>query len=252
MGLTHGGRVLVDHVRRVIDVVDEAMSAVAETKEGHSGRVAIGVFNMGISILASPLVASLRAGAPELRIEVQQATSSAALRLLRQGEIDIAITCSYDFLRVETGGGLVGETLLSERLVLLAPKQLHLPIRRDGLRALATCQWVTGPRNSGLGTVLVRAGEVAGFVPQVKHRVIGAQNICDLAATETAATIVPRFAVSERLEHLIVPEVDLGTRAINVVTRTARRGDPNIALILRTLRMISAKASDTERLGVAS
>jgi DNA-binding transcriptional LysR family regulator len=254
LGLTRSGQVLVEHVRRVLNAVDEAMSAVAATRDRTAGQVAIATFTPGIPTLAAPLMQQLGATEPDLRIEVQQATSTAALRLLRQGEIDVAITCRYDFLGDESVGGLSSEPLLFEPLVLLAPKQSHLRISKGGLAALADGQWVTGPQNSGLGAAVLRASESAGFTPQVKHRLIGAQNICDLAATELASAIVPRLSVPQRLQHLIVPGLELGGRTISAVVRAGRQRDPNIALVMRTLRSIAAEAlpaADDKVLNVA-
>ncbi|CDO30196.1 LysR family transcriptional regulator [Mycolicibacterium porcinum] len=255
LGLTRSGQVLAEHVRRVLVAVDEAMSAVAETRDRVSGQVAIATFNMGIPTLAVPLMQRLTTEEPNLRVQVQQDTSAAALRLLRQGEIDVAITCQYDFLGAESTGGLTTVPLLFEPLVLLAPTQSHLRIRKQGLSALADGFWVTGPQNSGLGIAAVHACESAGFTPQVKHRLIGAQNICELAATEIASAIVPRLSVPANLESLIVGGIELGGRAISAVVRAGRQRDPNIALILRTLRSIADQAlpdQPSESLGVAS
>lgn len=253
LGLTRSGQVLVDHVRVVLTAVDEAMSAVAATRDHLAGQIAVASFNMGIPMLAAPLMRQLSVAEPDLRLEMQQQTSSGALRLLRQGEIDIAITCRYDFVGDETPGGLAGEQLLFEPLVLLAPPQEHLRIRKNGLSALASSQWVTGPQNSGLASALVRACESSGFTPQVKHRLIGAQNICDLAATEIASAVVPRLSVPQRLEHFIVPDLVVGGRAISAVVRAGRQRDPNIALVLRTLREIATDALPAENeLSVAS
>lgn len=255
LGLTRSGQVLAEHVRRVLVAVNEAMSAVAETTDRVSGQVAIATFNMGIPTLAVPLMQRLSTDAPELRVQVQQETSSASIRLLRQGEIDIAITCHYDFIGQDSPGGLNTVPLLFEPLVLLAPTHSHLRIRKQGLAALADGPWVTGPQNSGLGAAVMRAGESAGFTPQVKHRLIGAQNICDLAATEVASAIVPRLSVPAALEGLIVGGLDLGGRTISAVVRAGRQRDPNIALILRTLRAIADQAlpeAPSEPLGVAS
>ncbi|MDV3124980.1 LysR family transcriptional regulator [Mycobacterium sp. 21AC1] len=255
LGLTRSGQVLAEHVRRVLVAVDEAMSAVAETRDRVAGQVAVATFNMGLPTLAAPMMRRLNADAPELRVQVQQETTTAALRLLRQGEVDVAITCQYDFVGEQTPGGLATTPLLFEPLVLLAPTQSHLKIRKQGLAALADGPWVTGPPNSGLGIAVLRAGESAGFTPQVKHRLIGAQNICDLAATEIASAIVPRLSVPAQLEPMIVPDLSLGGRTVSAVIRAGRQRDPNIALILRTLREIAAAAlpeRPTDSLRVAS
>ncbi|MGV9796902.1 LysR family transcriptional regulator [Mycobacterium sp. NPDC003449] len=255
LGLTRSGHVLAEHVRRVLVAVDEAMSAVAETRDRVSGQVAIATFNMGLPTLAAPMMRRLSTSEPDLRVQVQQETSTDALRLLRQGEVDVAITCHYDFVGHQTSGGLTAAELLFEPLVLLAPGHSHLRIRKQGLSALADGPWVTGPQNSGLGVAVMRAGESAGFTPQIKHRLIGAQNICDLAATEIASAIVPRLSVPQELTGLIVPGMKLGGRTISAVVRAGRQRDPNIALILRTLQTIAAEAlpePSAEELGVAS
>lgn len=245
LGLTRSGHVLAEHVRLVLVAVDQAMSAVAATRDRVAGSVAIATFNMGLPTLAAPMMQRLRVDSPDLRIQVQQENTPGALRLLRQGEVDVAITCQYEFVGQESMGGLADQTLMLEPLVLLAPSNAHLRIRKQGLAALADGPWVTGPRNSGLGLAVMRAGESAGFTPQVKHRLIGAQNICDLAATEIASAIVPRFSVPPKLEALIVPDLELGFRTISAVVRDGRQRDPNISLILRTLRTI---AEETQQL----
>lgn len=54
---------------------------------------------------------------------------------------------------------------------------------------------------------------------------------------------------------LIVGGLDLGGRTISAVARAGRQRDPNIALILRTLRAITDQAlpdASAEPLGVAS
>jgi DNA-binding transcriptional LysR family regulator len=255
LGLTRSGHVLVDHVRRVLTAVDEAMSAVAATRDRTSGQVAIATFNMGIPTLAAPLMQRLSTDEPDLRIAVQQETSADSLRLLRQAEVDVAIICQYDFLGEQVLGGLSVEPLMFEPLVLLAPTQAHMRIRAGGLAALTEGQWITGPQHSGLDAALVRAGEQAGFTPQVKHRLIGAQNICDLAAAETASAIVPRLSVPRRLDGLIAEGPNLGGRTISAVVRAGRQSDPNVALVLRTLHTIAAEAAPVaagEPLGVAS
>lgn len=249
LGLTRSGQVLAEHVRRVLAAVDEAMSAVAETRDRVSGQIAIATFNMGIPTFAVPLMQRLCTEEPDLRVQVQQETSSDAIRLLRQGEIDIAITCRYDFVGQDAWGGLNTVPLLFEPLVLLAPTHAHLRVRKQGLAALADGPWITGPHNSGLGIAVLRAAESAGFTPQIKHRVIGAQNICDLAATEVASAVVPRLSVPQKLEGLIVGGLDLGGRTISAVVRAGRQRDPNIALIMRTLHAIAEDALPERKSG---
>lgn len=242
LGLTRSGQVLAEHVRHVMAAVDEAMSAVAATRDSVSGQIAVAAFNMAVPTLAAPMVARLSADEPGLVVQVQQEDSANALRLLRQGEVDVAITCHYDFLGRDSPGGLATERLLVEPLVLMAPSTLHVRIRERGLAALADGPWVTGPQRSGLDVAVMWAGERAGFTPHIKHRLVGAQNICELAATEVASAVVPRLSVPPHLDHLVVPGLALGGRTISAVVRAGRQRDPNIAVILRALHAVADSA----------
>jgi DNA-binding transcriptional LysR family regulator len=240
LGLTRAGEVLVGHVRRVLAAIDEAESAVAAARGGVAGHVSIASFNMGIPMLVAPAVQRLGKDAPHLELEVQQADAAPALRLLRQGEIDLAVTTVYEFGPHLSLGGLIEEKLLDEPLVLLAPAEAHLRVKKNGFPVLADQAWVTGSPASGLGTLLQRAADAAGFTPRVKHRVNGARNICQLAATEVASAIVPRMAVPAQFESLIVEGVDFGARKISATVREGRRRDPNITRVLRELHAIVA------------
>lgn len=238
LGLTYSGEVLVDHARRIVAALDEAMSAVAATRGGAHGNVTITSFGMGIPMLAAPVVSRLAREQVGLQVNVRQAPREPALRMLRRGEIDVALTVQYHFGKQLSLSGLYAEKLLDEPLVLMAPRDLHAPVRRLGLAALAGVPWVTGPPESGIGGTLQRAAEAQGLVPSVKHRVIGARNICELAATQVAAAIVPRMAVARHFECLIVDGVDFGTRLISAVVREGRRRDPSIGQVVRALHGI--------------
>jgi DNA-binding transcriptional LysR family regulator len=238
LGLTRGGDVLVEHVRHVLSALDEAESAVAGMREGIAGQIRIAAFNMAIPLLAAPLVARLGAGERGLQFEVQQLPVQAALRELRRGDVDLAITVRYPFNERQSRNGLVAEKLLDEPFVLLSPREQHLRIRNSGLAVLADKPWVAGLPDTGLGLVLQHLADARGFAPKVKHRVNGARNICELAATEMASAIAPRLAVPVELEGLIVDGLDLGSRQLDVVVREGRQRDPNIKVVLRELREI--------------
>ncbi len=240
LGLTRSGKVLVEHVRRVLYAVDEATSAVAATKNGVSGQVVVGAFNMAVNLFAVPLIRRLSAVQPDIHVQTQQHSTSSALRLLRQGELDLAITATHDFNCPENFGGLVRYELLVEPMVLVAPGHVHRNIRNRGLVALADEPWVTGGPDSSLNAAVQLIAENAGFDPKIKHRLVGAHNICELAATEIASAVVPLHAIPPRLRALIVDGVTIGNRTYSAVVREGRQRDPGIAAIVRELKFIAA------------
>jgi DNA-binding transcriptional LysR family regulator len=129
-------------------------------------------------------------------------------------------------------------------------------LRTQGLVALANESWITGAIDSPLDAAVQLIGEKAGFEPQVSHRLAGVQNICDLAATEVASAIVPRYCVPRLLRGLVVDDVVAGSRSFNVLVREGRLRDPKITAVLRELkeiaREVEAAAAGSAHLVVAS
>jgi len=241
LGLTPSGEILVEHVRRVMGAVDEAMSAVAASRGAVDGRLTIAGFETSIPSLAAPLVRRLSRDEPNLHVRVIQEGPAAALRSLRRGEVDVALIFRFYFLADETGGGLVSRPLLQDPLVVLAPTHLHKRIGEQGLSALAGEPWVTGPHGSVWAAALNLASESAGFVPQVTHRVPGAPNMCQFAATGVASAIVPRLSVPTALEGLIVDGLDVGGRSVCAVHREGTQRNPAVSAVLRALEAIVAE-----------
>jgi DNA-binding transcriptional LysR family regulator len=252
LGLTRSGRVLVEHARVVLGAVDDAMSALVATRDQVSGQVAVASYNLGIPTFAAPLVHRLSIDEPHLQVRLQQADTNDALRLLRQGEVDVAITYRCDFEAQDVLNGLSREALLVEPFVLLAPAELHARVRSRGLAALAEQAWVTGLVDSILDIALLRAAERAGFTAQITHRLVTAQIVCDLAGSGVVSAIVPRLSVPSHLEHLIIEGIPIGHRTISSVVRTSRKSDLNVALVLGTLRSIGEHALREPELRVAS
>ncbi len=251
LGLTRSGQVLAEHVRRVLVAVDEAMSAVAETRDRVSGQVAIATFNMGIPTLAVPLMQRLSTEEPNLRVQVQQDTSAAALRLLRQGEVDVAITCQYDFLGAESTGGLTTVPLLFEPLVLLAPH----PFASENPQAgpVSARRWVLGYRSAEFGAgdrrhtcLRERRFHATGQAPADR----GTEHLRAGGNRDRVGDRAPAVGPAN-LESLVVGGIELGGRAISAVVRAGRQRDPNIGLILRTLRAIADQAPPGQPLRIA-
>ena len=241
LGLTRGGLVLAEHARRVLGTVDEAISAVAATADRTSGQLIVGSFNLGVRLLAAPMTARLSAVDPEIDVQIRQVNRAGALRRLRQGEADLAITCDYDFGRHESLSGLRGIPLLTEPMVLLAPQRLHSSIRCRGLVVLAEEAWATGIPDSGLHTAVLRAADRSGFTPHITHQLAGSANVCELAGAGIAVGLVPALAVSEQLVPLVVEGLDLESRRIEVVTRSGRLEDPNTIAAVRVLQEVAAE-----------
>lgn len=239
MGLTAGGQVLVEHARLIMRDVDAAVGAVAATQERSAGRIAVSGFETSIAGLAGPLLQRLGVDRPELRVRIVQAPTPVSLRAVRHGDVDIALISRLDFRAGEPLHGLHAEHLLDDPLVLLAPRRLHPRLRALGSAAVRDEPWITGPPDTGLAAALSRLGEHAGFTPEVTHRVIGAPNMCQLAATGVGLSLVPLLAVPTSLGDLVVEGMELGARSISAVHREGAVHNPAVTSVMRTLHAVA-------------
>ncbi|HLS77151.1 MAG TPA: LysR substrate-binding domain-containing protein [Nocardia sp.] len=245
--LTASGEILVEHARTIIRDVDAALGAVAATQQRAGGRIAISGFETSIATLAGPLLQRLSSSRPELQVRVIQADSDTSLRALRHGDIDLALVSRLDFRADPPPGGLRSEELLYDPLVVLAPPGLHRHLRALGPRAAEQEPWITGRPETGLAEALVRLGERAGFVPQVTHRVIGAPNMCQLAAAGIGLALVPLLSVPDGLRALVVDGLDVGGRSISALHREGAAGNPAVSSVLRTLREVARERERATR-----
>jgi DNA-binding transcriptional LysR family regulator len=93
--LTQAGEVLVDYVRRILVLHDEALGAVQEINKGHIGKLRIGT-NESINLYLLPqLTQAFHQLCPEIKLEVTCDHSDRLLLALSQHRLDIALV-AYD------------------------------------------------------------------------------------------------------------------------------------------------------------
>jgi DNA-binding transcriptional LysR family regulator len=116
--------------------------------------------------------------------------------------------------------------------VLLAPPELHAGIESNGLRMLTAADWIAAGKGAPSIDSLLYNCRMAGFTPQIAHRIDSFADMAKLVEAGAGVTIVPRLAVPLELSHLAAGALEHGTRQISVSYRlgTARR--PVVAAVL--------------------
>jgi DNA-binding transcriptional LysR family regulator len=91
VALTAAGRVLYEDAARLLRLAGEAASAARRTGHGEAGRVVVGYTAVtGYRLIPQLLAAAGRAW-PQIEIVLEEMVSSAQLRALEAGEIDLAV-----------------------------------------------------------------------------------------------------------------------------------------------------------------
>jgi LysR family transcriptional regulator, nitrogen assimilation regulatory protein len=89
--LTEAGKLLLDHARGILRLVDRAYEDMENARTGKLGRVAIGMPATLSMIVATPLVRELRARLPDARFTMMQGRSSQLQEWVLGGALDMAL-----------------------------------------------------------------------------------------------------------------------------------------------------------------
>ncbi|MEN3584196.1 LysR family transcriptional regulator [Streptomyces sp. ZYX-F-203] len=237
MRLTQAGEALVRHAAGVLAGLAAAEEEVAAIAGLRAGRVRLASFPSGSSTLVPGALAALRAVHPGTRVSLEEAESPRSVRLLREGECDVALAFRYEGASgSEEWDDLVVRPLMSDRLVALVPRSHRLAGAGSlSIGDLAEEPWIAGcPRCRGR---LVEVCRAAGFVPRIDFATDDSPAVVALVGAGLGVAVLPRLAVES---------VRLGGARTVALEPAVRR--EIVALTLPDLARVPAVAATLEEL----
>lgn len=241
--LTVTGAVLAEHAARIALQLERAEADLAAVSEGAAGEVTIAAFSTAITEVVTPMMASMRQATPHLRIRVQDAEGHAALRLLLDGGVDVAVVVEH---RNTLGAGtdsLLRESLYAEPFdVVLSRGHPCSGGTEVDLSALADTPWITPWPGNPVHDVVLRACEDVGFQPRVECLSDDFQAVCALVAAGAGVSLVPRSAlrIIEPVAAVVRPLA--GRPPTRRVCTAIRRGSDGHPVLRRTLDALRSAA----------
>ncbi|MQY02634.1 LysR family transcriptional regulator [Actinomadura macrotermitis] len=233
--LTATGAVLAGHAAQIAIQLERAEADLAAVSAGAAGEVTIAAFSTAITEVVAPLVAG---SPPRVRIKVKDAEGRAALRLLLDGEVDVAVAVANRDTLAYGEDVLLRQPLYTEPFDAVLPPD-H-PLREaDGveLEALATAAWITPWPGNPVRDVVLRACENAGFQPRVECVSDDFRAVCALVEVGAGVALVPRSALSGRTRAVVRPVLgDTPTRPVFTAIRRGGQGHPLLKAVLDGLR----------------
>lgn len=194
--LTATGTVLAAHAALIAVQLERAEADLAAVSEGLAGEVTIAAFATAITEVVAPAVAALGAQAPQVRVRVKDAEGHASLRLLLDGEVDVAVAVEH---RETLGAGddqVLRRSLYAEPFDAVLPAGHPLGAATEvDLGALAGDPWITPWPGNPVHDVVLRACEEAGFQPRVECLSDDFRAVCALVAVGAGVALVPRSAL---------------------------------------------------------
>jgi len=197
--LTAAGLATARHAVTVLTAIDAAEGELADLAGLSAGALRIAAFPTASSTVIPHLLGSMAATYPALKLSYIEAEPPEAIALLRDGQVDVAITFRYpedpgDPHR-EIVNSLTMTPLFVDELVLAVPADDPVLERTDiHLSDLAGSRWIAGcPQCRGN---LLDACSSAGFRPSISHETDNAAAVLGLVDNKLGVALLPRLALS--------------------------------------------------------
>jgi DNA-binding transcriptional LysR family regulator len=237
---TAAGQLLADHAAGLLDGLAEAEAALDALNAGELGVLRLASFATAGAELIPPALARVRAALPRLEISLRVAERDDALRLLRQGALDLAVIEAHT-IPAAADGGLTYHPLLSDPFRIVVPRSHRLAAKRViNLADTAAEPWIDIRCEVGCCRAATRAAfHQAGFEPR---RVVEADEYWPaqgFVAAQLGLALIPALALGvlhdgvavRRLHHASQPE-----RHVLATTRPAVSGTAPVQAIITALQ----------------
>jgi DNA-binding transcriptional LysR family regulator len=251
--LTDAGRRLVEHAERILAMVEAAEADLSSA--GPTGRVTVTAFPTAAVAFGPALVRRVRAH-PGLSLLLRETQREEGMRLVRSGEVDVALVADWSGRLTRPGpGNADGEDsgvlrfyrLLRDPLVLVLPRGHPFadPAKPVELDELRDEPWLAAPIGEPSRQAVDRLLVGTGGMPPAPWEFEGLSTILSLVARGIGIAALPRLTLAAGDRRVAVRELP-GTpqaRDVCAVARASSVRRPSVAVILAALD------SAAERLG---
>ncbi|MHC5704461.1 LysR family transcriptional regulator [Streptomyces tirandamycinicus] len=188
--LTDAGRMLAERAEEILGRLEAAEEELAAHAGLHAGRVRLAAFPSALGTFVPRAAAAFTAAHPGVELRFTEAEPPDAARLLRSGEVDIALLFGYSDTPPADDDGLRRTPLLTEPIYLVTPAGLA----GDRLADHATRRWISGCERCR--THLLRSCQAAGFAPDIAFTTDDYVAVQALVAAGLGVTTLPGLALA--------------------------------------------------------
>jgi molybdate transport repressor ModE-like protein len=252
--LTDAGRVLAERAEEILGRLDAAEAELAAHAGLRAGRVRLAAFPSALGTFVPAAAATFAAAHPGVALRFTEAEPPEAVRMLRAGEVDVALTFAYgQAADASAASGVSAASAVSAvsadeglRLVPLLAEPIHLVtpagVGGDTLADHAGGPWIAGCERCRVH--LVQACAAAGFAPDLAFTTDDYVAVQALVAAGLGVTTLPGLALAAH-RHPGVRTVRLPgqRRAVAAAVYAAAPDPPPVAALLRHLAAAAVSAA---------
>jgi DNA-binding transcriptional LysR family regulator len=241
--LTPSGQALAAYAERVMGVLDEARSTLAELKREIAGELRVAAFPSIASMVLPDTVKALRHAFTRLDIAIEEMEPIDAIAALRSWRADIAL---IDDVSIALGDNRESiETVpLTEDALYVALATGHPLSRKPSLNLadLSNETWAIESTWSTFGAFVIDLCRRAGFEPRINARCRGSEMVEAMVASGCSVSVAPGLRVLRAPPGVVwvklKPEV---RRKIYVAWRRGERKHPMIRVFVDEIVRSTAK-----------
>lgn len=197
--LTPAGRLLAERAEEIIGRLTAAEHELGELTGVRTGRVRLAAFPSALGTFVPVAASVFTAAHPGVRLEFVESEPPEALRLLRAGEVDLAVAFDYPGTPPPaddpTDSGVRRLPLLDEPMALVTPAETAPAASDDPVRlaGYADASWIGGCERCRTH-LLARCAD-AGFTPRIAFTTDDYVATQALVAAGLGVTVLPELAL---------------------------------------------------------
>lgn len=247
VSLTPAGERLVEHAERVIAILEEAKTDLAELKRIVAGELRVAAFPSVAASLMPPTIMSVSAKYPALRTTFAELEPAEGLAALRAWQTDVAIIDDLTTRTVMPGPSIETVHLLDDTLhVLMAPTNPLSKRPHVTLSDLREENWALDTTANDYSGVIVQACRDVGFEPMINGRCHGFEVVRAMIAAGCSISIQPGLRWRESTDELIIKALRPAiTRRISAAFRRGEGRNPAVRAFVADLRCFAAMTDRT-------
>jgi DNA-binding transcriptional LysR family regulator len=233
--LTEAGRMLAERAEEILGRLDAAESELAAYAGLRAGRVRLAAFPSALGTFVPRAAAAFAADHPGVELTFTEAEPPEAVRLLRSGQVDVALLFEHPYAPPKQDGGLRQTLLLSEPIYLVTP----VDTAGDRLVDHVQRRWIAGCERCQAH--LLRACAAAGFTPDVRFTTDDYVAVQELVAAGLGVTTLPALALlAHRNPRLRVARLPDDRREVTAAVYGEAPDPPPTAALLAHLGAAAA------------
>jgi DNA-binding transcriptional LysR family regulator len=238
--LTTAGATLAERTEAVIALLEQASAELAATRAGLTGSLRIGAFPTAVRTILPAALVALGHDHPGLELMVTELDPAGVPDALRSGSLDVALVHDYDYVPIEPDPALDTEPLIEETIYLastgaLASTEAWAQPGEDPVSRHRETPWIMASPGTLCHTMAVRACQIAGFTPRIRHHADDFATVLALVAAGQGVALVPQLAVTGRPADVILTPLP-ARRRTRIAYRRGTRHHPAVSACVAAIR----------------